>query len=34
MRLPKLEPNDLVEFVYTNTDTVTWGLKVFTTKLV
>ena len=29
-----LEANDLVEFVYANTDTVTWGLKVFTKKLV
>ena len=28
-----LEANDLVEFVYTNTDTVTWGLKVFTKSL-
>ena len=29
-----LEANDLVEFVYANTDTVTWGLKVFTGRLV
>ncbi|KKM99853.1 hypothetical protein LCGC14_1143700 [marine sediment metagenome] len=29
-----LEANDLVEFTYANTNTVTWGLKVLTAKLV
>ena len=29
-----LEANDLMEFVYANTDAVTWGLKICTKKLV